>query len=91
MQLSILSRLAKAAPELLEDILRQKLQQHTGREYRLLLLVAPVGDVRQVKMDLSDVFETNVSRTKEGRDEVVLEAAQVKADAVVQEPHRYLM
>lgn len=45
-QLSILSRLHEAAPELLEDILRQELQQHASGESCLLLLVAPVCDVR---------------------------------------------
>ena len=38
-------------------------------------------------MDLPDVFETDVARAEEGWHQVVLEAAQVKADTVVKESH----
>lgn len=64
-QLSILSRLHETAPELLEDILRQKLQQHSGSECRLLLLVAPVRDVCEVQMNLADVLKADVARAEE--------------------------
>jgi len=38
-------------------------------------------------MDLSDVFEANVARAEERWHEVVLAAAQIEADAVVEEAH----
>jgi hypothetical protein len=34
-------------------------------------------------MDLSDVFEADIVRAKEGWHEIVLEAPEVEADAVV--------
>lgn len=86
-QLSILSRLHETAPELLEDILRQKLQQHACRECRLLLLVAPVRDVCEIEMDLANVFEADVARAEKRWHEVVFEASQIETDAVVQESH----
>lgn len=42
-------------------------------------------------MYLSNVSEANVARAQEGRHKIVLEAAQLEADSVVEKSHSYLV
>ena len=79
-----LLRFSESAPELLEDVLGQELEDHPADEMRLLLLIAPVPHVGQIQPDLLDVREADVARTQEGGELVVVGRAQVERHIAVE-------